>query len=50
MVETTTPPEKLAMIIKDRGRRVGVASRVEKSYVLNMLAERAMPIELITDY
>jgi hypothetical protein len=50
VVETTAPPERKAMIIKDRGRRVGMASRVGKSYVLDMSTERAMPTELATDH
>jgi hypothetical protein len=49
VVETTAPPEKTTMIIKYQGRKVGVASRVGKSYVLDMPAERAMPAELVTD-
>ena len=50
MVETTSSPEKMAMIIKDHGRRVGIVSRVGNAYVLDMPAERAMPAELITDH
>ena len=46
MVETTAPPEKMALIIKDQGRKVGVASRVGRLYVLDILTERAMPVEL----
>ena len=38
------------MIIKDHGRRVGVASRVGKAYVLDMLVERAIPAEAVTDH
>jgi hypothetical protein len=50
VVETTTPPEKIALVIKHQGRKVGVASRVRKSYVLDMPMERAMPAELVTDH
>ncbi len=49
VVETTTPPEKMALVIKHQGRKVGIASRVGKSYVLDMPTERAMPAELVTD-
>ena len=49
MVETTAPLRRLALIIKDRGREVGVASRVGRLYVLDMLAESAMPVRLVTD-
>ena len=50
VVETTAPPERLAMIIKYQGCKVGVASRVGRSYVLDMPTERAMPAELTTDH
>jgi hypothetical protein len=49
VVETTTPPKRIAIIIKNQGRKVGVASRVGKSYILDMLKEMAMPTELTTD-
>ena len=49
VVETTTPPEKMALIIKYQGRKVDVASRVGKSYVLDMPTERVMLAELVTD-
>ena len=49
MVETTTPPKRLAIIIKDYSYIVGVASRVGKLYILDILVEYAIPIELITD-
>jgi hypothetical protein len=49
MVKTITLPEKMALIIKHQGRKVSVISRVKKSYVLDMLTERAMPIKLVTD-
>jgi hypothetical protein len=49
VVETTTPPEKMTLIIRYQGRKAGVASRVGKSYVLDMPTERAMPAELVTD-
>jgi hypothetical protein len=38
------------MVIKYQGRKVGVASRVGKSYVLDMPIESAMPVELVTDH
>jgi hypothetical protein len=50
VVKTTTPLEKLAIIIKDYSRKVGIASKVGKSYVLNMLIESAMPIKLLTNH
>jgi hypothetical protein len=50
VVETTTLLKKLAIIIKDHGRKVGIASRVGKSYVLDMLIESAMPAKLLTDH
>ena len=37
------------MIIKDHSQKVGIASRVRKSYVLDMLIEHAMPIKLVID-
>jgi hypothetical protein len=49
VVETTALPEKMALIIKHQGRKVNVASKVRKSYVLDMLTERAMLAELVTD-
>jgi hypothetical protein len=49
VVETTTPPGKMALIIKYQGRKVDVASRVGKLYILDMPMERAMPAKLVTD-
>jgi hypothetical protein len=49
VVKTITPPEKMALIIKYQGYKVGIASRVRKSYVLDMPMERAMPVKLVTD-
>jgi hypothetical protein len=49
VVETTTPPGKMALIIKYQGRKVGVASRVGKSYVLDIPTERAISAKLVTD-
>jgi hypothetical protein len=50
VVKTTTLLKKLAIIIKDYSYKVGIASRIGKSYVLNMLIESAMPIKLLIDY
>ena len=50
VVEITSLPEKPAMVIKHQGRKVGVASRVGKSYVLDMPIESAMPAELVADH
>ena len=49
VVETTAPPERMALIIKDQGYKVGVTSRVGRSYVLDMLTERVIPVELVTN-
>jgi 5'-3' exoribonuclease 2 len=39
----------MALVIKDHGRKVGVASRVGRSYILDMPTESAMPARLATD-
>jgi hypothetical protein len=49
VVETTAPPKRMALVIKDHGRKVGVASRVGRSYILDMPTESAMPARLATD-
>jgi 5'-3' exoribonuclease 2 len=49
VVETTAPPKRMALVIKDHGRKVGVASRVGRSYILDMPTESAMPAGLATD-
>jgi hypothetical protein len=49
VVKTTAPPGKMALIIKHQGRKVGVASKVRKLYVLDMPTERAMLAKLVTD-
>jgi hypothetical protein len=48
VVETTAPSQRKALVIKSQGRKVGVASRVENSYVLDILTESTMPAELVT--
>jgi hypothetical protein len=50
VVKTTIPLKKLAIIIKDYSRKVSIASKVGKSYVLNMLIESIMPIKLLTNH
>jgi hypothetical protein len=49
VVETTAPPKRMALVIKNHGRKVGVASRVGRSYILDMPTESAMPAGLATD-
>ena len=49
VVETTVPPLRKAMIIKDRGRQVGRASRVGNSFVLDRPTDAAFPVQEPTD-
>jgi hypothetical protein len=49
VVETTAPPKRMALVIKNHSRKVGVASRVGRSYILDMPTESAMPAGLATD-
>jgi hypothetical protein len=48
VVETTTLPQRKALVIKSQGRKVGVVSRVENSYILDILTESTMSVELVT--
>lgn len=44
VVETTAPPKKKTMVIKNQGRTVGVASRIGNAFLLDMQPEdRAFP-------
>jgi hypothetical protein len=49
VVETTAPPEKKALLIKDHGRIVGMASRVRNAFVLDRPADSAFPAEDAAD-
>ena len=44
VVETTAPPAKKALIIRRHGRKVGVASRVGNTFVLDRPADNAQYI------
>ena len=49
VVETTAPPAKKALIIRRHGRKVGVASRVGNTFVLDRPADNALFTEEVTD-
>jgi hypothetical protein len=49
MVETTTLSKKIALIIKYQGYKVGVTSKVRKSYMLNILMEYTILAKLVID-
>ena len=48
VVETTAPPAKNALVIKDQGKIVGIASRVKNSYVLCTPTDMAFPVRQVT--
>jgi hypothetical protein len=50
VVKTIIPLKKLVIIIKDYSCKVGIASRIGKLYVLNMLIKSAMLIKLLINY
>jgi hypothetical protein len=49
-IETTIPPAKKALIVRYQGRKVGVASRVGDSFVLDQPTDKAYPVRLLTDH
>ena len=48
-VETTVPPARKALIVRYQGRKVGTASRVGDTFVLDRSTDQAYPVRILTD-
>lgn len=48
VVETTAPPARKGLIIKNQGRKVGRATRVGDTFVLDMPTDRSFPARELT--